>query len=145
MPGSSGNGRYAAIIRELDIPVPFDLAEFTARLERQRNQPILLRPFAFTPGMFSGFWTSTAEADYIDYEQSATPFHATAIVLHEISHILLGHSGPVAWQDFARVVAPGVHPTLVRFFLGLGRSAYDTAEEREAETLASLILERATA
>lgn len=143
MPDSRGNGRHAAIARELDIPAPFDLTEFTARLERQRNRPIRLRPFAFAPGMPTGLWIGTAEADYVYYEQDTTPFHATLIALHEIAHILLGHHGPTAWQNLARHVAPDVHPTLARLILG--RSAYDTAEEREAETLASLILERATA
>ena len=104
---------------------------------------MLVRPFAFTPGMLNGLWIGTAEADYVYYEQGTTPFHATAIALHEIAHILLGHSGPMTWQDIARVLAPGAHPALVRLILG--RSAYDTAEERDAETLASLILERATA
>jgi hypothetical protein len=143
MPDSGGKGRHAAIARELDIPAPFDLAEFAARLARRRNRPIRLHPFTSVPGMPCGLWISTADADHVYYEQGTTPFHATLIALHEIAHILLGHHGPAAWQDLARHIAPGIHPSLARHILG--RSAYTTPEEREAETLASLILERATA
>jgi hypothetical protein len=41
-------------------------------------------------------------------------------------------------RGLAAVLAPDVDPTLAR--LVLGRSTYTTAEERDAETLASLIL-----
>jgi hypothetical protein len=138
----SEKGRHAAIVRELDIPVPFDVGQFAARLERQRRRPIRLIPFTSAPGMPCGLWVSTAEADYVYYEQGTTPFHISCIALHEIAHMLLGHRGPQARQDLARLVAPGVDPSLARLILS--RSAYETPEEREAETLASRILDRAT-
>ncbi len=89
-----------------------------------------------------GLWIGTADADYIYYEKGTTPFHITHIALHEIAHMLLGHCGPSAWQNLARQVAPDVHPALVQLILS--RSAYRTPEERDEETLASLILKRAT-
>jgi hypothetical protein len=135
--------RHAAIVRDLDIPSPFDLSEFASRLERQRNRPIRLRPFSFAPGAPCGLWIGTAEADYVYYEQGTTPFHRSFIALHELAHMLLGHCGLPAWHSLARRVAPDVSPALVS--LMLGRSGYSSPEEREAETLASLILDRATA
>ena len=42
-------GRHAAIVRELELPVPFDLGQFVAGLERQRNRVIQLRPFSSGP------------------------------------------------------------------------------------------------
>jgi hypothetical protein len=143
VPYAGRKRRHAAIVRELDIPVPFDLGDFAARLERQRDRPIRLRPFTSGPGMPCGLWIGTTEADYVYYEQGTTPFHISFIALHEIAHMLLGHSGSPARQGLARLVAPGVHPSLVRLILS--RSAYTTPEEREAETLASRILDRATA
>ena len=143
MPIAGRKWRHVAIISELDIPVPFDLGEFTTRLERQRNRPIRLCPFRSGPGVPCGVWIATASADYIYHEQGTTPFHVSLIVLHEIAHMLLGHQGLPAWQHLARQVAPDVHPGLVRFLLG--RSAYALPEEREAETLASRMLDRATA
>ena len=142
MPDAGSKGRHAAIIGDLDIPSPFDLAEFTARLERQRNRPIRLCPFKAGPGVPCGVWIATADADYVYHEQGTTRFHVNLIALHEIAHMLLGHHGRPMWQNLASQVAPDVHPELVRLILG--RSAYALPEEREAETLASLILARAT-
>ena len=135
--------RYAAIVRDLDIPSPFDLKEFAARLERQRNRPIRLRPVSFAVGAPCGLWIGTADVDYVFYEQDTSPFHQSYIALHELAHMLLGHCGLSAWQSLARRIAPDISPALVR--LMLGRSGYSSPEEREAETLASLILDRATA
>ena len=43
---AGAKGRHAAIVRELEMPVPFDLGQFVAGLERQRHRPIRLRPFS---------------------------------------------------------------------------------------------------
>jgi hypothetical protein len=139
----SRRARHAAIMQDLDVPSPFDLTEFAARLARQRNRPIELRPVSFAPGAPCGLWIGTADADYVFYEQGTTPFHRSFIALHELAHMLLGHRGLSAWQGLVRRVAPDISPALVR--LMLGRSGYSSPEEREAETLASLILDRATA
>jgi len=48
-------GRHAAIVRELELPVPFDLGQFVAGLERQRNRVIQLRPFSSGPGPYTGY------------------------------------------------------------------------------------------
>ena len=141
MPDAGRNRRHA-IVRGLDIPRPFDLAVFAAGLEARRGRAIRLRPFSPGPGVPCGLWIAAADTDYVYYEQATTPFHVTVIVLHEIAHMLLDHRGPSAWENLARQVAPDVHPSLVQLILS--RSAYSTPEERDAETLASRILERAT-
>ena len=46
----SVKGRHAAIVRELELPVPFDLGQFVTGLERQRDRPIRLRPFSAHAG-----------------------------------------------------------------------------------------------
>ena len=131
-------GRYAAMVRNLQVPVPFDLGQFVAGLERQRGRPIRLRPFSFGPGGPCGLWIGTAEADYIYHEAETTAFHSTHIAVHELAHMLLGHQNTAAWDQLIRLLAPDVHPRLIQLILG--RSAYGTAEEREAESFASLIL-----
>ncbi len=65
MLGAGRKGRHAALVRELDIPSPFDLGEFVAGLERQRHRPIRLCPFSSGPGIPCGLWIGTADADYI--------------------------------------------------------------------------------
>jgi hypothetical protein len=86
-------------------------------------------------------WIGTADADYIYHETGTTPFHATHIVLHELAHMLLGHQHTTAWDQLISLLAPDVDQALIQLILG--RSTYGTAEEREAETLASLIFSRA--
>src|SRR5260370_21027525 len=88
---TGAKGRHAASLRELQLPVPFELGQCVAGLERQRRRPILLRPFSSGPGCPCGLWIGTADADYIYHEAGTTPFHATHIALHEIAHMLLGH------------------------------------------------------
>jgi hypothetical protein len=139
----SAKARYAAIVRGLDLPVPFDLGQFVVGLERQRQRPIRLRPFSFGPGCPCGVWISSADADYVYHEAGTTPFHATHIAVHELAHMLLDHQHREAWEWLLRVLAPDVDQALIQLILG--RSAYSTAEERDAETLASLILSNAGA
>jgi hypothetical protein len=52
--------------------------------------------------------------------------------------MLLGHEHTAARDRFVRLLVPDVDQVLIQLILG--RSAYSTAEERDAETLASLIL-----
>jgi hypothetical protein len=142
VPAGTAERRCAAIVAELDIPEPFDLGQFLARLVLQRNKLIYLHPFTSGPGVPCGLWIGTADADHVFHEEGTTPWHKTHIVLHEIAHMLLGHDGGTrAWHGLARLLAPDVDPSLVR--LVMGRSAYTSAEEREAEILASLILGQA--
>jgi len=112
--------------------------QFAAGLERQRQRPIWLRPFASAPGCPCGIWVGTASADYIYHEAGTSPFHATRIALHEIAHMLLGHEHTAAWDQLISLLAPDVDQALIQLILG--RSTYGSAEQRDAETLASLIL-----
>ncbi len=126
------------MVRDLQVPVPFDLGQFVAGLEAQRGRPIRLRPVSFGPGGLCGLWIGTAGADYIYHEAGTTPFHATHIAVHELAHMLLDHRSTAAWDQLISLLAPDVDQALIQLILG--RSAHSTVEEREAETLASLIL-----
>ena len=63
---------------------------------------------------------------------------AVHIALHEVAHMLLDHRHTAAWDQLISLLAPDVDQALIQLILG--RSAYSTAEEREAETLATFIL-----
>ena len=101
---AGARGRHAAIVRELEMPVPFDLDQFTAGLKRQRERPIRLRPFNSGLGCPCGLWIGTTDADYIYHEAGTTPFHATHIVVHEISHMLLGHEHTAVWEQLINLL-----------------------------------------
>jgi hypothetical protein len=136
--------RCAAIAAGLDIPRPFDLEVLLARVAASRGRKIYLHPMVSGPGIPCGLWLGTAKADHIFTEAGTSPWHRTQIAVHELAHMLLGHSntGDGALR-LAGLLAPDISPALTRMFLG--RSVFFTAEEREAETLASLVLTRASA
>ncbi len=143
MPAGTAERRCAAIVADLDIPQPFDLDRFLARLAIRRNRKIFLHPFTSGPGIPCGLWLGTTRADHIFHEEGTTPWHQTHIALHEVAHMLLGHGDSEgSGRDLPRLLAPDVDPALIR--LVLGRSMYTTAEEQDAETLASLILGQAS-
>jgi hypothetical protein len=136
--------RCAAIAASLDIPRPFDLDVLLARVAASRGREIYLHSFVSGPGIPCGLWLGTAKADHIFAEAGTSPWHRTQIAVHELAHMLLGHgtAGDGAVR-LAGLLAADVSPTLTRLFLS--RSVYASADERDAETLASLILTRASA
>ncbi len=132
--------RCEARLRELELPIPFDVKALAERLGARRGRPIMLCPAPedFAP---SGAWIASSSADYIFYQAVPSALHQEHIILHELSHLLSGHE-PVAAidTDLVPVLFPNVRADAVRRMLG--RTSYSTEEEREAELLASLLMER---
>jgi hypothetical protein len=121
-------------LRDLPLPAPFDVRVLCDQVATRRGRPIRLIPMAGLTDV-CGLWIATDTADLICYERDTTRPHQDHIVLHELSHILCEHS-PV------ETLLPDLDPAMVRTVLG--RAGYSTEQEREAETLASLIRQRAT-
>jgi hypothetical protein len=133
--------RCAARLRELDLPVPFDVRAFCEALGARRGRPIRLCPLTGPAGP-CGLWAVGTEADFIFYEQATSPLHQQHIILHEVSHLLCGHQPTrVSDEEGSRLFFPHLDVEMVNRVLG--RAAYSAEEEREAELLATLILERA--
>ncbi|SNY55579.1 hypothetical protein SAMN05421748_116176 [Paractinoplanes atraurantiacus] len=124
------------------MPDPFDLDTFCAEVAERRGRPLIRRP---VPGLSAdapcGLWIGTPEADHVFYDPGTSPLHAEHIVLHELAHILSGHSGTgneSAGAGSARTrLFPDLDPATVS--RALGRAAYSDEQEREAEMMASLI------
>ncbi len=184
------------IANELKIPHPFDLQDFCASIAQQRGRPLLLLPLDGSPDpdFPCGMWIGLDTADLVFYETTAVGILRAQIVLHEISHMLLGHVAPqlsgsedaseeelAAMSDHfkrrlsrtsravdaqpplpiaeimraesgrLRALAAAAQPiddelglSADRIVRLLGRTQYDSRQERDAETLATLILERAS-
>lgn len=80
-------------------------------------------------------------ADYVFYDPGTSRLHAEHIVLHELSHMLCGHpTGPDVGGDALSRLVPDLDPGTIATMLG--RVGYTSAQEREAEMLASLIRAR---
>jgi hypothetical protein len=145
--------RCRRLLNDLDIRPPLDIVELCRRVGLTRGKPIRLVPHPIpVPGPF-GVWISTDAADYILYQQQTTKAHQSHIVLHELGHILAGHSSdeddmllaelyPDIESDALRDQYPDLEPNAVR--RALRRTSYDTEREREAETVATIILEWAS-
>jgi hypothetical protein len=134
--------RCRSLLRELDIRPPLDLAELCARLADHRGKPIRLAAFPFpVPGPF-GVWLATSSADYIFYQQETSRAHQVHITIHEIGHLLADHRSDEQDDDLLRMLCPGPSPDAIG--RALRRTSYDTAQEREAESVATIILQWAS-
>lgn len=134
--------RCRARLRDLPLPVPFDVHALCERVAARRGRPIRLVPVGGLTGV-CGLWIATDTTDLICYERDTTRPHQEHIILHELSHMLCDHF-PVSLPGKPGTAGlfPDLDPAMVRAVLG--RAGYPSDEEREAETLASLIRQRAT-
>ena len=127
-------------LRGIRVPRPFDLDAFCAEVAARRGRPLIRRP---VPGLSTdapcGLWIATERADHVFYDPGTSTLHAEHIVLHELAHILCGHSGSDG--AFAQLF-PDLDPATVRRVLG--RASYTCEQEREAEMVASLIRGRSS-
>jgi hypothetical protein len=147
--------RCQDLVRDLDVPDPFAIDRFCAGLAAKRGRPIELCPLPMPPDSPCGVWVSTARRDFIFYEEDTSLLHQEHIIMHEVGHLLTDHggapaddevdvdhgSGDTATATAARILLPHLDPTLVDRVLN--RTAYTAVDERMAETVASMILERA--
>lgn len=130
--------QWAAVARQFAVPVPFELTEFRARIERHTQRVVKLMPAVMREGAPSGIWLRTASADYFYYEEQTSPFHQAHIVLSLAAHVLLGDASGASVDPR---LAPDVSPALARMMIdGIASSPLT---RREAETFAFLALEYA--
>ena len=129
--------RLADYVRDLAVPVPFDLDEFRSWLERRDGHRVRLVPSVMEPGAPSGIFLRRVEADYLYYREQASAFHQAHIVLCLAAHMLLGKgTGP----SVSSLLVPHVRPHVVR--LMLGDLADSTMTRAEAEAFAFLVLDQ---
>lgn len=132
--------RYCTkVVRQLDVPEPFDINVLVDWLEQERGREISLLPMPLPADRGPcGLWVAADDVDYILYQANTTRAHQRHIALHEIGHMLCGHESTPAHQDeVSRLLMPTLDPAVVRSVLG--RTQYDRTEEKAAELVASLI------
>lgn len=138
--------RCRRLLRDLDIQPPLDVKEFCARLAAVRGRPIKLIPYPIWADGPFGLWLKGNKADYIVYQQHTTEPHQHHIILHEVGHILADHQSDETADDLRDFLGGGSSGDLPQKVSGRlrRRTAYDEREEREAETVATIILEWAS-
>jgi hypothetical protein len=138
--------RCRALLRELDIRPPLNVRELCSRLAERRGRPIRLVAHPIkVPGPF-GLWFMTESTDVIFYQQETTRPHQDHIILHEIGHLVADHPSDEGDDDALDALAPDDRPdgTTNGTQRALRRTCYDSAYEREAELVATIILEWAS-
>ncbi|WP_405657782.1 hypothetical protein [Streptomyces sp. NBC_00079] len=141
------------MLNELEIRPPLDVEELCRRFAERQGKPIHLVAYDIpAPGPF-GVWIGTDEADFIVYQRQTSRAHQRHIILHEFGHKFAGHRSG-APPGLIRAVGRGGQaaaqpgefslPPETAVRCALGRSLYDTEQEREAETVATIILEWAS-
>ncbi|WP_035847126.1 hypothetical protein [Kitasatospora azatica] len=147
---------FAALVDRIEVPQPFQLEEFCAGIARRRGRPLRLVPLENAAGqdLPCGLWIGLDEVDLVFYEAGVAPILKTQIVLHEISHMLLEHVAPETTTpaERAELLARAERAeadrelglATDRVLALLARDGYSSRQESDAESLATLLLERAT-
>jgi Zn-dependent peptidase ImmA (M78 family) len=133
--------RCRRLLRELDVQPPLDVVDFCARLADVRGRPIKLIPYPIWADGPFGLWLKGDRTDYIVYQQHTTQPHQRHIILHEVGHILADHPSDEEADDLRAVLSGRLPDSTGAVRL---RTAYDQQEEREAEMVATIILEWAS-
>ncbi len=130
------------LLRELDIRPPLDVSQLCARLGEHRGRQICLQPMPIPVSGPFGIWLSLPGSDVIAYQSETSRTHQDHIILHELGHLVAGHRSDEDDDTLLRELFPAIAPETVRRMLQ--RTSYDTSQEREAETVATIILEWAS-
>ncbi|MFF1411403.1 hypothetical protein ACFVX6_16705 [Streptomyces sp. NPDC058289] len=134
--------RCETVLAGLDLPSPFTVEGFRACLEQQRGRPIVMEPLpVLGRDAPCGMWIALPSIDVVFYEQHTSPAHQDLIKLHELGHVLCGHSGVLELSHLAALM-PDLTPEAVAQVIGASRTSYDTVEEQEAEMIALLLADR---
>ena len=114
---------------------------FIDQLEHWRGREIDLVPIEWTPSLGStGALQSRRDHDVIAYVENTTPAHQDYVILHEVGHLISGHTQQCA---VTAGQAQSLAPTLGRSAIGhLVASGDFVRHEEEADMIASMLLAR---
>ncbi|MFG2229630.1 hypothetical protein ACGFNX_06360 [Streptomyces sp. NPDC048723] len=134
--------RCEAVLAGLDLPSPLTVDGFRASLEQLRGRPIVMEPLpVLGRDAPCGLWIALPSVDAVFYEQHTSPAHQDLIKLHELGHVLCGHSSVLELSHLTALM-PDLTPEAVTQVIGANRTSYDTVEEQEAEMIALLLADR---
>jgi hypothetical protein len=103
-----------------------------------RGRVIRLLPVHLDARSASGMWIATPRADYVVHPMHVSAAERTAIICHELAHMLLRHrpiTEDARIEQLLATVAPTIDRAVARRFLA--RHWYDEEAEAEAESLAT--------
>ncbi|MCL6299651.1 hypothetical protein ACFXN2_00875 [Streptomyces kronopolitis] len=139
--------RCKQLIKELALPAAIDLRGMCDIVAARVARPVHLVPMSLG-GVVSGMTAVTDDGYWVFYELKTSPWHQAHIVLHELSHLLLGHDqDPSVTEDALKLWTPSVDVATAMRRMGLTMGfarhhGYDNLAERETEVLGTLLMEQ---
>ncbi len=133
---------WQQVVRDLELPAPFDLELFCTQIGRQSGRTLVLVPRdsrQHGPAP-CGLLVRTKTVDHLFYETATSELHRRQNVFHEIGHLLADHAPVQQAPGTAAGVQhllPDMDPAMIQAVLA--RGGYQHAMEREAETIATLL------
>lgn len=157
--GGGIGGDSSTIVASLDIPLPFTVEQLCDNIAGMRGRPIHIHAMEHTGSSNRtpcGAWIALDNSDHIFVENATSPLHRAHIILHELCHMLLGHSCTPTDEHESLPLSDGRRRALAevlsvedwagfplnRIVSLLGRTSYTHADEKAAEGLAGLIAHR---
>jgi hypothetical protein len=143
------------MMRDLHLGRPLDVEQLRERLAARRGRPIICEPDESLGARSAfGFMWDDPRGIVIFYDVRTPPLHQTMIILHELSHLILGHPGEAIDHSYQREFSL-ISTDVITEVLGgpadtvksrrgrRGRrsaSLYSERIEWEAETMATILL-----
>jgi hypothetical protein len=132
--------RCEAILRDIYVPEPFDVATFAQAVGERRGRRLVLLPKNDRCGPY-GVCLARPDADYVFYDAETSALHREHIILHELAHLLCGHEKVGLFNETVRSeLIPDLEDGVEGRYMC--RTVCRGVEEQEAEMLASLLRER---
>ena len=133
--------RCETILVELDLPDALGVRDLCDVIAERQGRPIHLLGESLPAESPCGIAVRTERFDAIFYEANTSRLHQDHIIRHELGHLICGHlTAPILDAEASLLLLPNLDPALVQAVLG--RTNYSEIEEKEAETIASLLLRR---
>lgn len=112
----------------------FTAASFIHWLGAQQPGRTIVQCHWRLPASIAGAWIPTDRIDYIFLPDNVHPLHRTHILLHEIGHLLCGHTPVLGQADIPLLVAGRIDAVDLAV-----RSLRSVTAEQEAEHLATVL------
>ncbi|MEU6440411.1 regulator component [Streptomyces sp. NPDC047046] len=128
-------------VDRLGLPHRFSTRELCEAIAVRRGKPIKLRPLpeVMAADVPCGIRIELPDVDLLLFEKGTSIHHRRHILTHELCHVYCDHPGSLS-LDARQARAIEISSTLVTRMSG--RTSYTTADEREAETMATIIRQR---
>jgi hypothetical protein len=108
--------RIAEIIQAVGVPRPLHIEQFTRTVADYRGRNIHLIPMGDNLPV-SGLCLALPGADFLVYRESVSRLQETATILHELGHLLLGHTGTAKVDGIElavlRMLTPDLDPDAI--------------------------------